>query len=115
MLLRILSDYDDSFRVLAAEVIELLLACDTFAHDVTLHDGIALFISLLHADNEPLAPPLLRSILALIANAPTRAQQLRILGGVNVVVSVLASSTGGGAVSQASGPCGAAAAWPRVR
>lgn len=91
LLLRVLSDYEASFKVLAAQLLEALLVAPAFCREVVLHDGPSVLLSLLHSD-EPLLPaPLLRSLRHLAAE-PSSAKEVRQLGGVNVLLSVLASA-----------------------
>ena len=90
ILLRIIADYEPSFKVLAAEVLEKLLRHDSFAQDVALHDGVALLLSLLHSYDEQLSLPLIRSVRRLVTRDSESTKQVRALGGVNVIVSVLA-------------------------
>lgn len=51
ILLRILTDYEPSFKALAAELLELLLAERTFFQDVLLHEGAPAILSVLHSDD----------------------------------------------------------------
>ena len=89
VLLRILMDYEHSFKVLAAEVLELLLANRTFFQEVVLlHDGTSTLLSLLHADDPALPVPLLRALERLARDVDS-AKQIRTLGGINVILSLL--------------------------
>ena len=76
----ILADYEPSFKVLAAELLDLLLSCRTFFQDVILHHGASVLLSLLHSDDPHLPLPLLRAIERLAADPacakePARAPQ----------------------------------------
>ena len=53
-LLHILMDYEPSFKLLAAELLELLLQSRTFLQDVLLHNGVSMLLSLLHSEEPAL-------------------------------------------------------------
>ena len=88
LMLRILADYEASFKVLAAELIELLLRERTFFKDAVLHDGTSAILSALHSDDVALQLPLLRS-LEMLASRPEVAVEIRQLGGINILVNLL--------------------------
>ena len=75
--------------MLAAEVLELLLRSQPFCREVIVHDGASTLLSLLHSADAHLPPPLLRS-LRWLASDPPSAKELRQLGGINVLLSLLA-------------------------
>ena len=89
-LLHILMDYGPSFKVLGAELLELLLQQHSFFQDVLLHDGVSVLLSLLHSDNPNLPAPLLKALARLAADTEC-AKEIRQLGGINVVISLLSS------------------------
>ena len=60
ILLRILTDYEPSFRAHAAEMVEMLLQEKTFFRDVVIQDGTAVFLSAIHTDDQHVQLPLLR-------------------------------------------------------
>ena len=91
-LLHILMDYGPSFKVLAAELLELLLQQRSFFQDVLLHDGVSVVLSLLHSDDPNLPTPLLKALARLAADTDC-AKEVRQLGGVNVVISLLSSTS----------------------
>lgn len=76
--------------MLAAELIECLLGERTFVRDIMLHDGVAVMLSLLHSDDPNLPLPLLRS-LDRLASQSDCAKDIRQLGGINVLLSVMSS------------------------
>jgi len=88
ILLRILSEYEPSFKVLAAELLELLLRSQPFCREVIVHDGASTLLSLLHSDDAQLPPPLLRSLRRLASDPPS-AKEVRQLGGINVLLSLI--------------------------
>ena len=103
VLLRILMDYEHSFKVLAAEVLELLLANRTFFQEVVLlHDGTSTLLSLLHADDPALPVPLLRALERLARDVDS-AKQIRTLGGINVILSLLSDDRRAAAPSRDGG------------
>ena len=99
MLLRIVGEYEPSFKVLAAELLDLLLSCRSFFQDVVLHHGVSVLLSLLHTDDAKLPVPLLRAIDTLVADAAC-AKEVRKLGGINVLLSVLVAHSSGDRMPQ---------------
>ena len=96
-------DYEHSFKVLAAEVLELLLANRTFFQEVVLlHDGTSTLLSLLHADDPALPVPLLRALERLARDVDS-AKQIRTLGGINVILSLLSDDRRAAAPSRDGG------------
>ena len=91
-LLCILTDYEPSFKVLAADLIEVLINERTFYQDLLLHDGVAVMLSLLHSDDSCLPLPLLRSLERLTAQ-PECAKDIRQLGGINMLLSLISSQS----------------------
>ena len=88
ILLRILTDYEPSFRALAAELLEALLRERTFFQDVVLHDGAAVFLSAVHTEDPSVQLSLLRCLERLAAQ-PDAAHEIRQIGGINALVVLL--------------------------
>ena len=91
ILLRILIDYEASFRVLAAELLVPLLSERTFLKDVVLHDGAGALLSAVNTEDSALQLPLLRALERLAAH-PESAAEIRQVGGINVLLALLGSS-----------------------
>ena len=97
ILLRILTDYEESFRALAAELIELLLRERTFLQDIVLHDGTSALLSALASDDVSVQLPILRTLERLAAHAEcVCAREIRQVGGINVLLSLLSGQGGQG-------------------
>ena len=90
ILLRILMDYESSFKQIAAELIELLLCERTFLQDTILHDGTAAILSMLHTEDVNLQMPLLR-ILQRLTEFANCVKEIRQVGGINVLLAVLST------------------------
>lgn len=90
ILLRILTDYEPSFKTLAAELIEVLLRERTFLKDVVVHDGMAAILSALHSHDVQMQVSLLRSLEQLAEHVDC-AKELRQLGGINVLLALVAT------------------------
>jgi len=90
MLLRILTDYEPSFKTNAAELIELLLSQRTFLQDIVLHDGTAAILSVLHSDDANVQLPLLRTLERLTSHGEC-AREIRQIGGINVLLNLLSA------------------------
>ena len=99
IILCILTDYEVSFKVLAADLIDILMGERTFLQDLVLHDGVAVLLSLLHSDDAYLPLPLLRS-LERLAGQPDCARDIRQLGGINMLISLLGTNQGSCASAQ---------------
>lgn len=76
----------------AADLIVVLLSERTFYQDMLLHDGVPICLSLLHTDNAYLPLPLLRALERMAAN-PEVSKDIRQLGGINMLVSLLSTHT----------------------
>ena len=90
MLLRILTDYEPTFKAHAAELIELLLSERTFLLDVVLHDGTAAILSALPSDDPNVQLPLLRTLERMIGHGEC-GKEIRQIGGINVLINVLSA------------------------
>lgn len=91
IMLRILTDYEPSFRPLAAELLELLLRERTFLQDIVLHDGTAAILSALHSDDVNVQLPLLHSLERLAAHGDS-AKDIRRIGGINILLTLCSAT-----------------------